>query len=504
MNVLDSARHAARRCPSSARHAMRSTRRAHISAPGAVPAFPLRPDNLTAPEAERRQLSVMLCDLVGSTPLSGRLDPEELAEVIRIYQTRVAGVIARFGGYIARYVGDGILSYFGWPESKEADAERAVRAGLAVVSARGNADQGRDDCKFVSASPPAPSWSASPSGPAMRAIRRRSVRRRILPLGFRRSHEPDSVVIDDATRQADRRSVHVSRSRQSWLLKGFPMPRAGRGGVLEERTVGDRFAALHAARLVPLVDREEELALLLQPLAACERREGPVGIARGRAGHRQVPSGRGIEGTSARRAHTPTCVISARRITRQVRFIRSSHVWSTRRASPAATVRRTSSANLKLCFCRQGPSTEDIVLIADLLGIPANELFQKLNLSPQRKKQKTFEALTRRVIALARQRPLLLLAEDVHWADPSSLELLDRMIGLLSDLPVLLIVSFRPEFSPPWVEYAHCDRRHVEPSQPPRCRAAGDGGHDRARACHRRCSIGSSPRVTAYPCSSRN
>ena len=98
---------------------------------------------------------------------------------------------------------------------------------------------------------------------------------------------------------------------------------------------------------------------------------------------------------------------------------------------------------------------EDVALIADLLGIPAGEAYPPLNLSPQGRKQKTFEALAGRVVALARQEPLLLLAEDVHWADPSSLELLDRIVEQLSDLPVLLIVAFRPEFAPPWVGRAN-------------------------------------------------
>ena len=215
-----------------------------------------------ASEPERRPVSVMFCDLVGSTPLSARLDPEELAEVIGIYQTRAAGAIALFGGYIARYVGDGILSYFGWPESEEADPERAVRAALAVVAAvtatpiRGERLQVRVGVAtgIVVVGDPIGSGESR----QLTAIGRTPN----LAARLHEAAEPDSVMIDEFTRRQIG-GLFACRDLGELSLKGFDSPvRAWR--VLGERTVGDRFAALHAARLVPRVSRGEELALLLR------------------------------------------------------------------------------------------------------------------------------------------------------------------------------------------------------------------------------------------------
>jgi class 3 adenylate cyclase/tetratricopeptide (TPR) repeat protein len=410
-------------------------------------------ENLTAAasEAERRQLSVMLCDLVGSTPLSGRLDPEELAEVTRIYQSRIAGVIAEFGGYIARYVGDGILSYFGWPEGEEVNAERAVRASLAAVSAlavpiRGEKLQvhigiatgtvvigeliGSGDARHQAAFGETPNLAAR----------------------LQEIAEPDCIVIDDTTRRQIG-GLFTCRDLGQLALKGFRLPaRAWR--VIEERTVADRFAALRAHRLVPLVDRDEELALLLCRWRQAKAGNGQLVLLAGEPG---IGKSRLVVELRARLAGEPHA---------SLRYFCSPHHQAsplypviarleyearlTHRDTPDDKLRK-----LEAVLVAAGASAEDIALIADLLGIPAGEAYPKLNLSPQGKKQRTFEAVMRRVAALSRRRPLLLLVEDVHWADPSLLELLDRMIGLLSDLPVLLIVSFRPEFVPSWVEQAN-------------------------------------------------
>ncbi len=393
----------------------------------------------------------MLCDLVGSTPLSGRLDPEELAEVTRIYQSRIAGVIAEFGGYIARYVGDGILSYFGWPEGEEVNAERAVRASLAAVSAlavpiRGEKLQvhigiatgtvvigeliGSGDARHQAAFGETPNLAAR----------------------LQEIAEPDCIVIDDTTRRQIG-GLFTCRDLGQLALKGFRLPaRAWR--VIEEHTVADRFAALRAHRLVPLVDREEELALLLRRWRQAKAGNGQLVLLAGEPG---IGKSRLVVELRARLAAEPHA---------SLRYFCSPHHQAsplypviarleyearlTHRDTPKDKLRK-----LEAVLVAAGASAEDIALIADLLGIPAGEAYPKLNLSPQGKKQRTFEALMRRVAALSRRRPLLLLVEDVHWADPSLLELLDRMIGLLSDLPVLLIVSFRPEFVPSWVEQAN-------------------------------------------------
>jgi class 3 adenylate cyclase/tetratricopeptide (TPR) repeat protein len=402
--------------------------------------------------AERRQISVMMCDLVGSTALSGRLDPEELSDVIGNYQTRIARAVTDFGGYIARHVGDGILSYFGWPESKEANSEHAVRAALAAVSAleapiRGEKLQARigiatgtvvvgestgfGDSRQQTAIGETPNLAA-----------------RLQELA-----QPDGIVIDDVTRRQIGR-LFACRDLGELALKGFRSPiRAWH--VLRERAIGDRFAALHATRLIPLVNREGELALLLSRWRLAQQGEGQLVMLEGDPGIGKSRIVAELRSRLRTESHT------------SLRYFCSPHY----QASPlypviahleyeAGFVRRDGPTQklhkLRTVLVSAGVSADDIALTADLLGLPAGEAYAKVDLSPQGKKQRTFDTLMRRVVALARQRaPLLILVEDVHWADPSSLELLDRLIRELSNLPILLIVSFRAEFLPPWVGLAN-------------------------------------------------
>jgi class 3 adenylate cyclase/tetratricopeptide (TPR) repeat protein len=400
-----------------------------------------------APDAERRQLSVMFCDLVDSTPLSGRLDPEDLAEVIRIYQSRVAGAIALFGGYVARYVGDGVLSYFGWPESREANAERAVRAALAVVAAVAETPirSERLQARLGIATGIVVVGETIGFGEARQQTAIGETPN--LAARLQAIAEPDGIVIDDATR-TQIGGLFTCRDLGEIALKGFRVPlRAWR--VLGDRAVDDRFAAFHTARLVPLVDRDEELALLLQRWQQAKTGNGQLVLLTGepgigksrlaaelRARLRGEPHGSLRYFCSPHHQASPLYPVIAR--------------WEhdagfDRRDGPADKFRK-----LETVLRSTGASGEDIALIADLLGVPVGKAYPKLDLSPQRKKQKTFETLTRGVVTLARGRPLLFFVEDVHWIDPSSLELLDNLIGILSDLPILLIASFRPEFAPPW------------------------------------------------------
>jgi class 3 adenylate cyclase len=407
-------------------------------------------------ENERRQLSVILCDLVGSTPLSRRLDPEDLAEVISIYQSRATAAIERFGGYIARYVGDGILSYFGWPENTEADPERAVRAALAIVAgvtetpARGQLLQvrvgvatglvivgkpvGSGEARQLTATGQTPNLAARLQGLA----------------------EPNSIIIDDITRRQIG-GLFTCRDLGDRPLKGFETP-VRAWSVLGTRAVSDRFAALHAARLLPFISREKELALLLQRWRQAAAGDGQLVLLTGEAGigksrlvaelRRRL---RGQLHTSLRYFCSPYYQASPlhpviTRLEHEAGF--------SRRDGPADKLRK-----LKAVLHRSRASAEDVSLIADLLGVPADDASPMPVLTPQARKARTFEALIRRVVALAGQHPLLMVAEDAHWADPSSLELLDRIIGLLPNLPVLLIVSIRGETGPPLS--AHDDATHI-------------------------------------------
>ena len=414
--------------------------------------FPDASETLPKAEAERRRLSVLLCDLVGSTPLSGRLDPEELALVIRSYQSRVAVAIARFGGYLARYVGDGVLCYFGWPESNETDCERAVRAALAVLSALEGPIRGERlqvhigvATGVVVVGEPA-GFGDTRQQTAIGATPNLAAR-------LQDAAEPDSILIDDVTRRQIG-GLFTCRDLGELSLRGFPTRiRAWR--VLGERAVGDRFAARYAARFVPLVGRDEELALLLDRWRLAREGKGQLVLLAGEPG---IGKSRLVVELRARLRGEPHA---------SLRYFCSPHYLASplypviaRLHYEAGFVRGDGPMDklrkLEAVLLPAGSSAEDVSLIADLLGVPVDESYQKLDLSPQAKKQRTLAALTRRVVALARQRPpLLLIAEDVHWADPSSIELLDRMIGLLSDLPILLIVTYRAEFAPQWADHAN-------------------------------------------------
>jgi class 3 adenylate cyclase/tetratricopeptide (TPR) repeat protein len=406
----------------------------------------------STPEAERRQLTVMLCDLVDSTPLSGRLDPEDLAEVIRTYQLRVAGAIARFGGYIARYVGDGVLSYFGWPESREADPERAVRAALAVVAAVAEAPVGSERLQVRVGVATGIVVVGETIGYGEARQQTAIGETPNLAARLQAIAEADGIVIDDATRRQIG-GLFACRDLGEVTLKGFRAPlRAWR--VLGDRLVDDRFAAFHTARRVPLVNREEELSLLLERWQQATTGEGQLVLLSGEPG---IGKSRLVAELRARLRGGPNA--SLRYFCSPYHQASPFHPVIARLEHEAGFVRRDGPMEklrkLEAVLSPAGASTEDISLIADLLGVPVDQSYSKLDLSPQRKKQKTFETLTRGVVTLARERPVLLLIEDVHWADPSSLELLDRLIGLLSDLPILLIASFRPEFSPPWIGHAN-------------------------------------------------
>jgi class 3 adenylate cyclase len=399
-------------------------------------------------EAERRQISVMLCDLVGSTALSGRLDPEELAEVIGNYQSRVAKAVTDFGGYVANHIGDGILSYFGWPESKEANSERAVRAALAAVCAleapiRGEKLQahigiatgtvivgdrtGFSDARQQTAIGETPNLAAR----------------------LEEIAEPDSIVIDDTTRRQIG-GLFACRDLGELSLKGFRTPiRAWR--VVGERAIGDRFAALHTARLVPLVDREDELAVLLDRWRLAKEGRGQLVLLEGEPGIGKSRLAAELRSRLRGESHA-----SLRYFCSPHHQATPLHPVITRLEYEAGIVRCDGPMDrlrkLQAALHPAGLSSSEIALIADLLRLPAGELFEKLDLSPQGKKQRTLEVLIRRVVTLARQRPpVLIVAEDAHWADASSLELLGVLVGMLSDLPILLIVSFRGEFAPPWV-----------------------------------------------------
>ncbi len=398
-------------------------------------------------DAERRQLTVMFCDLVGSTALSARLDPEDLREVIAAYHRAVADVVRSIDGFVAKYMGDGVLIYFGYPHAHEDDAERAVRAGLGVIEAVGRLDVrfGKLQARVGIATGLVVVGDLIGEGSAQEQAvvgETPNLAARLQALA-----EPDAVIIAAATRRLVGDLFEV-RDLGAVAVKGI----AGRvpaWQVLRPSMVASRFEALRGSALTRLVGRDEEIDLLLRRWVRAKAGGGQVVLVPGDPG---IGKSR-IAAALAERLHTEPHL-------RLRYFCSPYHQDSTlypfidQLGRAAGFTRDDPSAakleKLKAALARAAPLEEDVALLADLMSLPASERHPLPNLSPQRKKERTLEALLRQLDGVAHRQPVLIVFEDAHWIDPTSRELLDLTVEHVRNLPVLLIVTFRPEFQPPW------------------------------------------------------
>ncbi|WP_108516550.1 adenylate/guanylate cyclase domain-containing protein [Bradyrhizobium algeriense] len=412
---------------------------------------PARP---TSQGAERRQLTVMFCDLVGSTALASRLDPEDLREVIGDYHKDVETVVDRFDGFVAKYMGDGVLAYFGYPQAHEDDAERAIRAGLEIVTTARPvpvAPGGRLQVRVGIATGLVVVGDLVGAGEAQE----RGVVGETPNLAARLQAlaEPGSVVIAASTRKLTGEIFEYEELGEV-ELKGFVAPVAA-WRVRGEGAVESRFEALHsAAALAPLVGREEEIQRLLRHWTQAKQGEGQVVLLTGEPGIGKSRLSVALEEHLFDEPHMrlryfcspyhqnsalhPTIV----QLERAAGFERED--------TPGARLHK-----LEALLLQSLTPIADVILLAELLNIPSDDLYAPCELNPQRKKEETFEALLRQLVALTQHQPVLIIYEDMHWIDPSSRELLDRVIDRVASLPVLQLITFRPEFSPPWSGRSH-------------------------------------------------
>jgi class 3 adenylate cyclase/tetratricopeptide (TPR) repeat protein len=405
---------------------------ARTTAPGAAPVMSA---------AERRHLTVMFCDLVGSTELSTRLELEDLQELIGGYQKTVAEVVTGFGGFVARRVGDGSLVYFGYPQVGEDDAEQAVRAGLALIEHLKL--PGRLQVRIGIATGLMVVEDAAQNQEVVGETPNLAARLHALA-------EPNTLVIADSTRRL-LGSLFEVEDLGLQALKGFPrMQRSWR--VLGETQFKSRFEALRSSDAT-LVGRNEEIELLLRRWEQIKTGEGRVilisaepGVGKSRLTTAMVDRLGGEAYTNLRYFCLPHHEASA-----LFPFINQ--------LERAACFEPADTPQQKLdkleALVAAGLSTdEDVPLLADLLLLPT-ERYPPLALTPLRKREKTLQVLLRQLTSLAERKPVLVIFEDLHWMDPTSRELLDLAVERIERLPVLLIATFRPEFQPPWTDQSH-------------------------------------------------
>ncbi|MGA7682668.1 MAG: adenylate/guanylate cyclase domain-containing protein, partial [Pseudolabrys sp.] len=430
-------------------------RRKILHAVAELPAArPQAADQTVPHRAERRQLTVMFCDLVGSTALSARLDPEDLQELLRAYFARVHDVAGSHGGFIAKYLGDGVLIYFGYPKAHEDDAERAVRAGLALVdSVSGLAAAGGE--RLSAHVGIATGLVVIGELVGVGEAQERGIAGETPNLAARLQGlaESGAVVIAETTRRILGDLFELSALAPS-SLKGFAEP------VLAWQVIGEgraesRFEALHGTRITPLVGRDEELDLVLSRWRQVKEGGGHVALISGEPG---IGKSRLVLALRERLQGETKASLSYACSPHHANSALFPFVTQLERAAGFALDDDSEGRLDKLeSLLQETPAKPDhaVALFADLLGIPMGSRHALATMSPLQKKGLLFRAFLAQLEGLAVRGPVLVVLEDMHWLDPTSRELFDQMVESFRSLPILLIATFRPELPPPWIGFPH-------------------------------------------------
>src|SRR6266853_567821 len=441
--------------------AAQPTQTAQHPAPPAVQSHQEAPPPVArgTPEAERRQLTVLFCDLVDSTVLSSQLDPEELREVVRAYQETCAKVIARFDGHIAQYLGDGLLVYFGYPLAHEDDAQRAVRAGLGMVEALGQLNTRLAEERGVQLAV----RLGIHTGLVVVGEVGSGTRQEQLALGetpnlaarLQGLAAPNTLVISATTFHL-LGGFFACQPLGTPLLKGLAQPLAVYR-VLYESMARSRLEAASRTGWTPLVGREQEIGVLRERWAQVKEGAGQVVLLSGEAG---IGKSRLVQVLQAQVAAEPRAWLTPCQCSPyhqhsalypMIDLLERVALRFDREESPQQKM-----GKLEGFLVQYGlPLAEAVPLCAALLSLPLPADYAPLTVSPEQHKQQTLHVLVTILRRIAAQQPVLFIMEDLHWVDPSTLELLSLLVDQGPTARILALLTFRPDFSPPWTGRSH-------------------------------------------------
>src|SRR5215831_8197869 len=410
-------------------------------------------------EAERRQLTVLFCDLVDSTVLASQLDPEDLREVVRAYQDTCAKVIARYEGHIAQYLGDGLLVYFGYPLAHEDDAQRAVRAGLGMVDALGQLNTRLAQERGVHLAV----RLGIHTGLVVVGEVGGGTRQEQLALGetpnlaarLQGIATPNTVVISATTSQL-LGGFFACQSLGTPPLRGIAQPLEVYQ-VLHESMARSRLEAAGSTGLTPLVGREQEVALLRERWEQVQDGLGQVVLLSGEAG---IGKSRLVQVLTEHVASEPQVWLTPCQCSPyyqntalypMIELLERAVLCFEREESPQQKLSKLEGFVVQYGL----PLAEIVPFLATLLSLPLSADYAPLTMPPGQQKQQTLHALLTILLHIAAQQPVLFVMEDLHWVDPTTLDFLSLLVDQDPTARILALWTFRPDFSPPWTGRSH-------------------------------------------------